>query len=69
MKPARSEIDIDFADCDPARIIFYPRYFDICGGSTRVWALQTIDDPWAEDPACYLSNTEMVYKDQIVAAE
>jgi 4-hydroxybenzoyl-CoA thioesterase len=27
---ARSRLDIvvDFADCDPARIVFYPRYFD-----------------------------------------
>ncbi len=30
------------------------RYFDICGGNTRVRALQLSGDPWAEDPACYL---------------
>jgi len=35
------------------------RYFDICGGNTRVRALQLTDDPWAEDPACYLTNAEI----------
>jgi 4-hydroxybenzoyl-CoA thioesterase len=28
MKPVRTEFVVDFADCDPARIVFYPRYFD-----------------------------------------
>jgi len=35
------------------------RYFDICGGNTRVRALQLTDDPWAEDPACYLTDAEI----------
>jgi len=35
------------------------RHFDICGGNTRVRALQLTGDPWAEDPACYLSNAEI----------
>lgn len=35
------------------------RYFDICGGNTRVRALQTSGDPWAEDPACYLTENEI----------
>jgi heme d1 biosynthesis radical SAM protein NirJ len=34
-------------------------YFDICGGNTRVRALQLTGDPWAEDPACYLSDQEI----------
>lgn len=34
-------------------------YFDICGGNTRVRALQLTRDPWQEDPACYLSDTEI----------
>jgi heme d1 biosynthesis radical SAM protein NirJ len=34
-------------------------YFDICGGNTRVRALQLTGDPWQEDPACYLSDTEI----------
>jgi heme d1 biosynthesis radical SAM protein NirJ len=35
------------------------RYFDICGGNTRVRALQLSGDPWAEDPACYLTDNEI----------
>ena len=34
-------------------------HFDICGGNTRVRALQLTGDPWAEDPGCYLTNTEI----------
>jgi heme d1 biosynthesis radical SAM protein NirJ len=33
--------------------------FAICGGNTRVRAMQTTGDPWAEDPACYLSDGEI----------
>ncbi len=35
------------------------RHFDICGGNTRVRALQITGDPWAEDPGCYLSDEEI----------
>ena len=31
----------------------------VCGGNTRIRALQVTGDPWAEDPACYLSNDEI----------
>ncbi|MCA8883845.1 MAG: heme d1 biosynthesis radical SAM protein NirJ, partial [Rhodobacteraceae bacterium] len=31
----------------------------ICGGNTRIRALQLTGDPWAEDPACYLNNAEI----------
>ncbi len=34
-------------------------YFDVCGGNTRVRALQLTGDPWAEDPACYLTDAEI----------
>jgi len=34
-------------------------HFDICGGNTRVRALQLSGDPWAEDPACYLTDEEI----------
>ena len=34
-------------------------YFNICGGNTRVRAFQLTDDPWAEDPGCYLSDAEI----------
>jgi len=35
------------------------RHFEICGGNTRVRALQLTGDPWAEDPGCYLTDTEI----------
>ncbi|KGM87410.1 heme d1 biosynthesis radical SAM protein NirJ [Roseovarius mucosus DSM 17069] len=31
----------------------------VCGGNTRIRALQLTGDPWAEDPACYLSDAEI----------
>jgi heme d1 biosynthesis radical SAM protein NirJ len=37
---------------------------DICGGNTRVRALQLTGDPWAEDPACYLSDEEIGVEDE-----
>ncbi|MCP4185619.1 MAG: heme d1 biosynthesis radical SAM protein NirJ [Hyphomicrobiales bacterium] len=39
------------------------RHFDICGGNTRVRAMQLTGDPWDEDPACYLSDTEIGLKE------
>ena len=34
-------------------------HFAICNGNTRVRALQITNDPWAEDPACYLHDDEI----------
>jgi heme d1 biosynthesis radical SAM protein NirJ len=34
-------------------------YLDVCGGNTRVRAQQLTGDPWAEDPACYLTDEEL----------
>jgi heme d1 biosynthesis radical SAM protein NirJ len=34
-------------------------HLGICGGNTRVRAQQLTGDPWAEDPACYLSDEEI----------
>ncbi|OWW20165.1 heme d1 biosynthesis radical SAM protein NirJ [Noviherbaspirillum denitrificans] len=34
-------------------------YFDVCGGNTRVRAMQLTGDPWEEDPACYLHDDEI----------
>lgn len=34
------------------------RYLDICGGNYRVRAEFVHDDIWAEDPACYLTDSE-----------
>lgn len=39
------------------------RLREICGGNTRIRALQLTGDPWAEDPACYLSNEEIGVED------
>ncbi len=35
------------------------RFKDICGGSFRVRAFQVYGDPWASDPACYLTDKEI----------
>ncbi len=35
------------------------KHLAICGGNTRVRAYQLTGDPWAEDPACYLSDEEI----------
>lgn len=35
------------------------QYFKICNGNTRVRAHQTLNDPWASDPGCYLSDEEI----------
>ncbi|MFZ2406010.1 MAG: heme d1 biosynthesis radical SAM protein NirJ [Methylobacter sp.] len=35
------------------------RYQEICNGNTRVRAAQTTGNFWAEDPGCYLTNTEI----------
>ncbi len=35
------------------------RYLTICNGNTRVRAARTLGDPWAADPGCYLTDTEI----------
>jgi radical SAM protein with 4Fe4S-binding SPASM domain len=35
------------------------RWQKLCGGSFRVRALQATGDPWAADPACYLTDKEI----------
>ena len=35
------------------------RHVNICNGNTRVRAMQLTGDPWAEDPACYLTDEEI----------
>jgi heme d1 biosynthesis radical SAM protein NirJ len=34
-------------------------YKTVCGGNTRIRALQLTGDPWAEDPACFMSDDEI----------
>jgi heme d1 biosynthesis radical SAM protein NirJ len=64
-----SEIWNDLSDPVMARLKCRPRriggrcgaceQFDICGGNTRIRALQITGDPWAEDPGCYLTDEEI----------
>ncbi len=42
-------------------------YLAVCGGNTRVRAWQTTGDPWAEDPACYLDNSEISLPEDFVS--
>ncbi len=35
------------------------QYFDVCNGNTRVRAFQVHKNPWAEDPGCYLDDSEI----------
>ena len=64
-----SEIWQDTSDPVMAGLKKFPRqvkgrcaacdYFDICGGNTRVRALQLTGDAWEEDPGCYLTDEEI----------
>jgi len=64
-----SEIWMDTSDPIMAGLKQHPRQLNgrcgacthqtICNGNTRVRALQVSNDPWGEDPACYLSDEEI----------
>jgi heme d1 biosynthesis radical SAM protein NirJ len=64
-----SEIWQDTSDPVMAGLKKFPRevkgrcaacaYFDVCGGNTRVRALQLTGDAWEEDPGCYLTDEEI----------
>jgi heme d1 biosynthesis radical SAM protein NirJ len=43
-------------------------YFAICGGNTRIRAWQLYQDPWAEDPGCYLTDAEIGLNETELAA-
>ncbi len=69
-----SEIWMDTSDPIMAGLKATPRvisgrcaqcgYFGICGGNTRVRAMQLTGDPWSEDPACYLTDAEIGMEDK-----
>lgn len=73
-----SEIWQDVSDPIMAGLKRHPRqiggrcgqcgYFAICNGNTRIRALQTTDDPWAEDPGCYLDDGEIGLTETAVQA-
>jgi len=35
------------------------RFLDVCGGNLRARAEAVTGDPWAPDPACYLTDEEI----------
>ncbi len=43
-------------------------YLDVCGGNTRVRAHQLTGNVWGEDPACYLSDSEIGIVDDCPSA-
>lgn len=43
------------------------QYFDACGGALRVRADAIYNDPWAWDPACYLTDEEIGLTPDVVA--
>lgn len=44
-------------------------YKSVCGGNTRIRALQLTGDPWEADPACYLSDNEIGLSDLDTATD
>jgi heme d1 biosynthesis radical SAM protein NirJ len=40
------------------------RYLELCGGNSRTRAWQLTGNPWAEDPGCYLSDSEIGVTDR-----
>ena len=40
------------------------QFFNVCGGSLRVRADLHYNDPWAPDPACYLTDSEIGLDDK-----
>ena len=69
-----SEIWMDTSDPLMAGLKQFPRQIggrcsvcqhrDICGGNTRTRAYQMTEDPWWEDPGCYLSDEELGIRPQ-----
>ncbi|HHO59796.1 MAG TPA: radical SAM protein, partial [Thiotrichales bacterium] len=55
LKQAARPVEGRCADC---------RYLAICGGNSRTRAWQLSGNFWAEDPGCYLSNTEIGVEEQ-----
>jgi heme d1 biosynthesis radical SAM protein NirJ len=39
-------------------------FFDVCNGNTRVRAYQVHKDAWAEDPGCYLDDSELGLREE-----
>ncbi|TQV68121.1 acyl-CoA thioesterase [Exilibacterium tricleocarpae] len=39
----KTAVKVRFADCDPAGIVFYPRYFEMINGVVEDWLAQALD--------------------------
>ena len=49
LKPAyQAEILVRFADCDPAGIVFYPRYMEMFNNLVEDWCRETLDFSFPE---------------------
>jgi 4-hydroxybenzoyl-CoA thioesterase len=44
----RKQILVRFGDCDPAGIVFYPRYFDMFNGLVEDWCREELDFSFSE---------------------
>jgi 4-hydroxybenzoyl-CoA thioesterase len=42
MKSFRAEVPVRFAHCDPAGIVFYPRYFEMLSAIVEDWLAQVL---------------------------
>jgi len=43
----RSTITVHFGDCDPAAIVFYPRYVEMLNNVVEAWFERALDLPWS----------------------
>lgn len=46
MTAYRSDRKVRFEDCDPAGIVFYPRYFEMLNATVEEWFEEGLDLPW-----------------------
>jgi 4-hydroxybenzoyl-CoA thioesterase len=44
----QSNILVRFADCDPAGMVFYPRYFEMFNALVEDWCREELDLPFSE---------------------
>lgn len=42
-----TELDVGFQHCDPAGIVFYPRYFEMINTTVERWCAEALDWPFA----------------------
>lgn len=47
-EPYRAQVPVRFADCDPAGIVFYPRYLEIFNNLVEDWFAEELHFPFPE---------------------